>query len=78
MKLAKLEAAMHSKPFRAFELRVDGKIILVRHPEKVFLAEKKSTVIIDTGGRIHICDVSQISKLALLRRNSSGVAAKAG
>ena len=35
---------------------------------QVFLAEKKTTVIIDVGDRIHIMDAAQISKVALLRR----------
>ena len=76
MKLANLEAALNARPFRAFELRVDGEAIPVRHPEQVFLAERKTTVIIDVGDRIHICDVGEISKLALLRRQSSGPTAK--
>lgn len=76
MKLTNLEAALHARPFRPFELRVDGEAILVRHPELVFLADRKSTAIIDTGERIHICEVAEISKLALLRRQSTAGSAK--
>ncbi len=68
MKTVNLEAALANRPFRAFQIRIDGEVIVVRHPEQVFLAEKKSTVIIDVGDRIHIMDVAQISKVALLRR----------
>lgn len=60
-----LEAALAKRPF---QIRVDGEVIVVRHPEQVFLAEKKTTVIVDVGDRIHIMDASQISKVALLRR----------
>jgi hypothetical protein len=77
MKVSNLEAALDAKPFRRFELRVDGEVVVVRHPEQVFLAEKKTTVIIDTGDRIHIFDVDQISKVTLLRRSPGGLTAKA-
>jgi hypothetical protein len=70
MKLASLEAALDAQPFLPFELRVDGEAIVVRHPEQVFLAGGKSTVIVDLGERIHICDVTAIRKLTLLRRHS--------
>ena len=68
MKMATLEAALNARPFRPFEIRVDGDVIPVRHPEQVFLAENKTTVIIDTVERIHILEPSVISKLTLLRR----------
>lgn len=71
MKLATLEAALHARPFRPFELRVDGEIIRVDHPEQVFLADQKTTAIIDVGPRIHIIDVDVIQKLALKRSASS-------
>ena len=70
MKVVNLEAALANRPFRPFQIRVDGEVIMVRHPEQVFLAEKKTTVIIDVGDRIHIMDVAQIKKVALLRRSS--------
>ena len=71
MKLTNLEAALQKRPFRAFEIRIDGESIVVRHPEQVFLAEKKTTAIIDVAERIHIIDIDQISKLALLRRGAA-------
>jgi hypothetical protein len=70
MKLASLEAALDAQPFLPFELRVDGEAIVVPNPEQVFLAGGKSTVIVDLVERIHICDVTAISKLTLLRRPS--------
>ena len=76
MRLANLEAVLNARPFRPFEIRVDGEAIVVRHPEQVFLAERKATVIIDVGDRIHIFDLGHISKLALLRRPSGSAAAK--
>ena len=68
MKAVTLEAALRARPFRPFEIRTDGEVILVRHPEQVFFAEKKTTVVIDAVDRIHILDADQISKLTLLRR----------
>jgi hypothetical protein len=68
MKLASLEAALNKRPFRPFEIRVDGESIVVGHPEQVLLAENKTTAIIDVTERIHILDVAQITKLGLLRR----------
>src|SRR5258705_7289546 len=68
VKASDIGAALTSRPFRHFELRADGEVVVVRHPEQVFFAERKSTVIVDAGDRIHILDVGHISKLALLRR----------
>jgi len=72
VKAENLEAALHARPFRPFKLRVDGEVIPVKHPEQVFLAEHKTTVIVDVGQRIHILDASHISKLALLRGRGNG------
>jgi hypothetical protein len=77
MKVASLEAALHARPFRPFELRVDGDVIVVRHPEQVLLAENKTTVVVDVGDRIHIFDTSYISKLAVLRRGRDSSTSKA-
>ena len=71
VKLSNLEAALQKRAFRAFEIRVDGESIIVRHPEQVLLAEEKTTAIIDVTDRIHILDVDQISKVALLRRGGA-------
>ena len=68
MKIVNLEAALASRPFRPFEIRVDGEVIVVRHPEQLFLAEKKTTVIVDAGDRIDIMDLARISKVTLVRR----------
>ena len=70
MRALNLEAALTNRPFHPFQIRVDGEVIVIRHPEQVFLAEKKTTVIIDVGDRIHIMDAAQISKIAPLRRPS--------
>lgn len=77
MKLNNLEAALHKLPFMPFDLRVDGETIVVRHPEQVFLAAEKSTVIVDATDRIHIFDVAAVSKLTLLRRGTKAAPAKA-
>ena len=71
MKLANLEAALAKRPFRPFEIRVDGEVIPVHHPEQVLLAEQKTTVIIDAVQKIHILDLNQISKVTILRRGAS-------
>jgi hypothetical protein len=70
MKLATLEAALNARPFLPFELRVDGETIVVRHPEQVFLASGKTTLIIDLRERIHICEVAAVGKRVLLRRSA--------
>jgi hypothetical protein len=72
MKLANLEAALNKHPFRPFELRIDGEVIAVRHPEQVLFAERKSTlIVVDPEDHLHILDVDQISKLKLLPRARS-------
>ena len=76
MKAVNLQAALRARPFRPFELRVDGEVIVVRHSEQVFFAENKTTVVVDVGDRIHIFDTSHISKLALLRRGRDSSASK--
>lgn len=69
MKVVNLEAALGKRPFRAFEIRVDGEVLLVRHPEQVVFAEGKSTVIVvDAKDHVHILDAEQISKIRLLPR----------
>ena len=72
MKLVNLEAAMNKRPFRPFEVRVDGEQIVVRHPEQALFAEKRTTlIIVDQHDHVHILDVDQISKIRLLPRGSS-------
>ena len=76
MKLESLEGALQRQPFLPFEIRVDGEVIPVRHPEQVFLAMAKTVAIIDTGERIHILDVDQINKLAIPRRRANSTKTK--
>ena len=71
VKLETLETALHAAPFRAFELRTDGDVIRVHHPEQVFLAENKTTVIVDAEDRIHIVGLEYISRLTALRKSAS-------
>ena len=72
MKLANLEAAFNKRPFRAFEVRVDGESIVVRHPEQALFAESRTTlIVVDPDDHVHILDVDQISKIRLLPRGSS-------
>ena len=74
MKLVSIEAALSKRPFRAFEIRVDGEVIRVGHPEQVLFAERKTTlIVVDPDDHVHILDVEQISKVRLLpRRGSTG------
>jgi len=76
VKLANLDAALNKRPFRPFEVRVDGDIVVVRHPEQVLFAEGRTTfIVVDPEDHVHILDVAQISKIRLLpRRGSSGSA----
>jgi hypothetical protein len=73
-----LEAALAKQPFMPFEIRTDGEVITVRHPEQVLLAAQKTTVVIDAVDRIHIVDAAQISKLTLLRRSRAKSGVKTG
>ncbi|MEO7297038.1 MAG: hypothetical protein ABI042_00525 [Verrucomicrobiota bacterium] len=78
MKLVNLDAAINKQPFRPFEIRVDGEVIVVRHPEQIVFAEKKTTlIVVDPQDHFHILDVDQISKIRLLpRRGSNGTSTK--
>ena len=72
MKLVNLEAALNKRPFRPFEIRVDGEVIVVRHPEQVLFAEGKTTLIlVDPDDHMHILDVDQVTKVRLLPRRSA-------
>jgi hypothetical protein len=72
MKATNLEAALNKRPFRSFEIRVDGEVLTVRHPEQVLFAEGKTTVIVvDPDDHVHILDAEQISKVRLLPRRGS-------
>ena len=76
MKLVNLEAALHRRPFRPFEVRIDGEVIVLRHPEQAVFAERKTTlIIVDPDDHWHLLDVDQISKLRFL---PSKVSAKPG
>ncbi|MCZ7639670.1 MAG: hypothetical protein M5U12_28645 [Verrucomicrobia bacterium] len=67
MKAVSLEAALQRRPFRPFELRIDGEVIRVAHPEQVLFAEGKTTlIVVDVEDHVHLLDVGQISKLRLL------------
>jgi hypothetical protein len=69
MKPVSIEAALNRRPFRPFEVRVDGEVVCVGHPEQALLAENKSTlIIVDPQDHVHILDVDQISKIRLLPR----------
>ena len=71
MKLSTLEAALNARPFRPFVLRVDSSTILIEHPEQVFLADEKSTAVIDLPERMHIIDVAEFSGLTIAKRRSN-------
>jgi hypothetical protein len=72
MKLVSLESALQKRPFRPFEIRVDGEVIGVQHPEQALLAEGKTTlIVVDRKDHVHILDVEQISKIRLLPRRGS-------
>jgi hypothetical protein len=74
VKLVSVEAALNKRPFRPFEIRVDGEVIRVGHPEQVLFAERKTTlIVVDSEDHVHILDVEQISKVRLLpRRGAAG------
>jgi hypothetical protein len=62
-----LEAALNRRPFKPFEIRVDGEVLTVDHPEQVLLTQEKSTVVVaDRQEHLHIFDSDQISKIRLI------------
>jgi hypothetical protein len=72
MQLDSLEAAMNKRPFRPFEIRVDGEVIRVSHPEQALFDHSKTTlIVVDEQDHIHIFDVEQISKVCLFPRQPS-------
>jgi hypothetical protein len=78
MKLVNLEAALNRRPFRPFELRIDGEVIVLQHPEQALFAEGKTTlIVVDREDHAHILDVDQISKLRLLPRQNSSTKTRA-
>jgi hypothetical protein len=80
MKVTNLDAVLERRPFRPFEVRVEGEALQVLHPEQFMFAEGRSSVIIvDPEDHIHILDVDQISKIRVLprRRSKAGTASAA-
>lgn len=74
MKVESLEAAVKRRPFRSFEIRIDGEVLIVTHPEPVLFSEEKTTAVVaDREDHIHIFDFDQISKIRFMagRKTSS-------
>lgn len=67
MRVKGFELRVHARPFRPFDIRVDGEVIHILHPEQVFLTPDKTMVVADVGDGIHIFDVDQISKLTVTK-----------
>jgi len=67
MKVKDFELRVRARPFRPFDMRVDGEVIHIVHPEQVFLTPDKTIVVADVGDGIHIFDVDQISKLTVTK-----------
>ncbi len=75
LKLVNLEAALNKRPFRPFEIRVDGETILVRHPDQVLFAERRTTVIVvDPEDHLHLLEIDHVSKIRVLPRRASSAA----
>ncbi|MBI4660450.1 MAG: hypothetical protein HY735_16560 [Verrucomicrobia bacterium] len=67
-----MEVALNKRPFRPFEIRVDGEVLLVKHLEETMFAEGKTTlIVVDPEDHVHLLDVDQISKIRLLPRHAS-------
>jgi hypothetical protein len=72
VKLVNLEAALSKRPFRPFEIRVDGEVIVVGHREQALFAEGRTTlIVVDPNDHFHILDTDQTSKIRLLPRRAS-------
>jgi hypothetical protein len=68
VKVKDFESRLHARPFRPFDIRVDGEVIHVLHPEQVFLTPDKAMIVVDVGDGIHIFDIDRVSKLMVVKR----------
>ena len=59
---------LYATPFVPFDVRIDGKVISVGHPEHVMLNPSKTVAVMVPDDPIHIVDVARISSLTLHRR----------
>jgi hypothetical protein len=74
MKVKDFELRLHARPFRPFDIRVDGEVVHILHPEQVFLTPDKTMIVADVGDGIHIFDVDRISKLTVVKRSRPAAA----
>jgi hypothetical protein len=66
MKAANLQDALQRPSFKTFDLCLDnGKLIRVKHPDRVLFNESKTTAVIADGDHLHIVDLDQVSSLSL-------------
>ena len=76
MKTINFEDALHKRPFRAFQLHMDGgDKIPVKHPECVVFSDSKNTAVVMEGEHFHIVDVAHIGSLSFSRLAGKGKAA---
>lgn len=70
MKTINLEDALHKRPFKPFQIHMDGgDRIVVKHPELVAFSPSKSTAVIWEGESFHIVDISHIGSLSFSKVN---------
>jgi hypothetical protein len=70
MRANTLQEALVHAPFRPFNIHADGRVVRVQHPEQVWVAPDKATVIVGAAdGSLAILDLDHISSLSLAPRN---------
>jgi hypothetical protein len=66
MKAVNLVEALGRKRFKPIKIRLDsGRIIPVKHPDRVLFSEDKSVAVVADGEHFHIVDLDLISNLVL-------------
>ncbi len=71
MKAINIEDALRQTPFAPFEINVDRKSIVVRHPEMLQFNDSRTAMVVVEGDHFHIVDVNHVSSIkAPCRRGS--------
>ena len=65
MNVQEIEDALGPTPFVPFEVHLDnGKVVLVPHHDSLLFNERKTAVVVASGGRLHIMAVDHITSLS--------------
>jgi hypothetical protein len=69
MKAVNLLDVLNKARFKPFDLCLDnGRMLRVKHPDRVLLNEPKTTAVIADGEHLHIVDLDHVSSLTLVAK----------